>query len=115
MSQLYWHGGGREALRRFRERQAAAKSADTSALGPKTIAATPRTRSVRRQARVSLNADEQSVLLELARRRGLTLSNLLRTLAGMPVISANRPGAEQELKRQEWVRRKRAELAQRIK
>jgi hypothetical protein len=106
---------GREALRRYRERQAAAEATDAPALGSKTVAATPRTRGVRRQARVSLNAHEQSVLVELARRRGLTLSNFFRASAGMPMISANRPDAEQELKRQEWVRRKRAELAQRIK
>jgi hypothetical protein len=101
---------GSEALRRFREQQAAQP---TNAQAPESMVP-PSGRAPRlqrqTQIRVTTNTDEQSVLEERARRAGLTLSNYFRALAGMPPISAGRPSPVQELKREEWVRGNRAEL-----
>ena len=98
---------GREALRRFRERQTDVEPATS----PNPDAdAKPDNKRRQLQMRTALNANEQSILEELARSANLTLSNYTRTALGMPVIDAGRPTAEQEARREEWVRRKRAEL-----
>jgi hypothetical protein len=55
----------------------------------------------------SANSSEQSIVEELTRRPGLTPSNYVRmALGGMPPISAGRPSAKQDAKREEWVKRK---------
>jgi hypothetical protein len=92
---------GREALRRFREQEAAK---------PTNVPTSPKRASIQTQIRIAVNPDEQSFLEGLARRAGLSLSNYVRTALGMPVISAGRPTAKQEAERAEWARCKRAEL-----
>ena len=103
---------GSEALRRLRERRAA-KEQTTS---PNQDAGMqPNAKRRQLQMRTAVNANEQSILEQLARGANLTLSNYVRTVLGMPAIDAGRPTAEQEARREEWVSRKRAELREKSK
>jgi hypothetical protein len=99
---------GREALRRFRNHRAAAEPTAPPDHDP---GAKPKSKRRQNQMRTAVDLNEQSILEELARGANLTLSNYVRTALGMPAIDAGRPTAEQEARREEWVRRKRAELA----
>jgi len=107
---------GREALRRLREQDAAregeAPKLPTSDEAEELPAPAARG-AKRRQIHITVTAEEEQVIAELARCDGMTPSNWFRAGRGMPVVDPHRPNARREWKRREWARWMNAQLKSR--